>query len=483
MNTTNHEQFDNKRPITSQIIAICFIKFSASIAFAVIFSGLSLYLTQKEMQSSASATLITGLFLSLNYFLPFIGGTIANRLISSKKLYCLGTGLSFIGCLMLAYGNNFYLGLSLFLVSSLVGNVCLKTMVTDLFHADQVKERRTAFVWSYVGMNAGFLIGCFISGYGSNHNSFTSLFVIMGFFIALSVALTLIFMKDNHDIKYQKSNLSPSMVALGILILVVVAVNFLLKFAQLSESYIAWLAVGGMLSFLWYGYCQINNNERVNYLKFIGYSSLTILFWSLYMLTPIAFMQLIEHAVDRNFFNIILAPQWFINADSITILLVAPIFALLINKGRSINTRPMSNLSYFAFAFLFCSMALLVLFYGFSEVSNLKMSAWPMLGCLVLLAIGETFIAPIGDSLIGELLPVSLRATMTAYWGMNIGIGVLLATVIANLFIMPYLNENGFIGQNLIMLQQNILIFCAILFMLTLVIFICNRYRYSGSNN
>ncbi|MBX3709483.1 MAG: MFS transporter [Gammaproteobacteria bacterium] len=464
-----------KNSIIGQIIAIFFIEISSSAAFAVFFSGLSLYLTQKEIHSEYSATLITGLFLSLNYFLPFIGGSIANTLISCKKLYCLGTLLSLAGCSILAFGNNLYLGLSLFLMSSLVTNVCLKMFITDLFDESQVKERRAAFMWSYAGMNAGFLMGYFISGYSTNHNSYTNLFMFMGVLLAISIGLTLLFITDNQSIKYKKSNINQLLSTSLLLTLVVLLINFLLKFAAVTEKYITWITISGMLCLVCYGYSKINIDERIKYLKFISYSTLTILFWSLYMLTPIAFMQLIDHDVERNIVGITLAPQWFMNADAIIILMIAPVLAILMNKSKSKTKSGMNNISYFVLAFTFCIFALLILLGGFSQISNLKIPAWSMLGCLVMLAIGEIFVSPIGDSLIGELIPSSMRAMMTGYWSMNIGIGALLATSISNTLLLPYINKNGLIDQNLVNIQQNITIICTGLFILTLSIFIYNQ--------
>ena len=48
-----------------QITAIFFIQASSSAAFAVFFSGLSLYLTQQEYFTKEAATVITGVFLSV----------------------------------------------------------------------------------------------------------------------------------------------------------------------------------------------------------------------------------------------------------------------------------------------------------------------------------------------------------------------------------------------------------------------------------
>jgi POT family proton-dependent oligopeptide transporter len=178
------------------------------------------------------------------------------------------------------------------------------------------------------------------------------------------------------------------------------------------------------------------------------------------MLTPIAFMQLIDHDVEKNVFGIMFAPQWFMNADSIIILMVAPVLATLMNKSKSVNQKGMNSLNYFVFAFMCCLFAFLIFLGGFAEVSNLKIPAWSMLGCLVLLAIGEIFVSPIGDSLIGELVPKSLRAIMTGYWSMNIGIGTLIATMISNTLLLPYINKNGLTTLNLVKIEQNITIIC-----------------------
>jgi dipeptide/tripeptide permease len=193
------------------------------------------------------------------------------------------------------------------------------------------------------------------------------------------------------------------------------------------------------------------------------------------MLTPIAFMQLIDHDVERNILGITLAPQWFMNADSIIILMIAPVLAILINKNKSKIKSGMNSINYFVFAFTFCIFAFLILLCGFSEVSNLKIPAWSMLGCLVLLAIGEIFVSPIGDSLIGELILTSMRAVMTGYWSMNIGIGTLLATTISNTLLLPYINKNGLISQNLVKIEQNLITICVVLFILTLSIFLYNQ--------
>ncbi len=459
--------------VIKQVITIFFIEIGSSAAFAVLFSGLSLYLTQQKIYSEQHATLITGLFLSLNYFLPFIGGALSNYLISCKNLFCLGLVLSLIGCYLLAFDINLYLGLSLFLMSSLVTNVCLKMFITYLFEAGQIKQRRIAFMWSYIGMNAGFLIGFFISGYSSNRNSYTNLFIFIGILLAISALLALFYIDDAK--KRKNSVLNQIILTMGLLTIVVLFLNALFSFAEFIEKYITLLLVLGMLFYLYLGFKKTKPTEKINFIKFIGFSLLAIIFWSLYMLTPIAFMQLINNDVEKNVFGFDFAPQWFLNADSIIILIIGPVIAVLMSQAKSKFNYNFRNINYFLLAFSICVIAFLVLLNGLHQTSNLKIPAWSMLGCLVFLAIGETFISPTGNSLIGELIPESLREMMIGYWSMNIGVGILLATYISNMMLLPYINKNGLIPDNLVKLEQNITIICFAISALFLSVLIFNQ--------
>ncbi len=459
--------------VIKQIITIFFIETSSSAAFAFFFSGISLFLTQQKFFSEHDATVITGLFLSLNYFLPLIGGVLANYLISCKKLYCMGIVMSLIGCYFLSFDINLYLGLSLFLMSSLVTNVCLKMFITNLFEVEQRQQRRIAFMWSYIGMNAGFLLGFFISGYSFNQNNFADLFRFMAVLLAVSAFLTFFYINETKE--HKNTILNQLMAAASLLTLVTLFISILFQFAEFTEKYIAILLIFGMSFYLYQGFRKVKRGERNNFVKFIGYSLLAIVFWSLYMLTPIAFMQLIDHDVQKDFFGIHLAPQWFMNADSIIILIIAPMLAMLMSKAKSKLNQEFPTIYYFQFSFFICVISLLVLLSGFYAAVNMKIPAWAMLGCLVFLAIGETFVSPIGDSLIGELIPSSLHAMMMGYWSMNIGIGAIVATHVSNLLLLPYVNKNGLTPYNLVKLQQNISLICGTIFVLFLGILTYNQ--------
>ncbi len=467
--------------IKGQITALFFIQANAAAAFGVFFSGLSLYLTQHELYSKESAAIVTGLFLSFNYFLQIVGGMMANRLITYKKLYCLGSVVSIIGWLFLAYGINLKIGLALFLMISLVTNVCLKMFITRLFQDDQVTERRVAFIWNYVGMNLGFLMGGFLAGYYAM-NSYSHLFLILAILPAVSVILTLVFIDNNYpnNVVNRSTGYQLGFSALIMLVLVVFIVA-LFCYPVLSQQYLTILSVvlfGGLIHFV---YKKSDAAEKKKFLQFSFYSALAIIFWTIYMLTPIAFMQIIDNDVEQTIFGFTLAPQWLVNIDVIVILVGAPLLAFLLNRQRNKKIKTMKTKSYFVRGFLFTAIAFLIFTIGLHlSLFNFKLPLFAMLGYLMFLSIAEIFIGPVGNSLIGELVPASMRDFMTGASSINIGIGGLLSSLIANHFILPYVDKGGLSGFNLLSLQTISLVITLGLFLVTGLLFtVISRPKYN----
>jgi POT family proton-dependent oligopeptide transporter len=439
-----------KREARKQIIALFFIKASSATAFAVFYSGLSIFLTQKHFYTKEHAALITSLFLSFNYFLPLIGGLIANKIVTYKKLFFIGTLASFSGCFLLAFSKYLFLGLALFLMNSLVTNVCLNMFLTQLFTVEQKSERRVAFMWNYVGSNLGFMMGFLLTGFSTIANNFSYLFVVMGILVFLASILNLIFIKEpnlkdllNKGSWYQLVN------TFSLIVILVISISLIFANAIKVSGYIIFLSFMVSVFIIKYAFEKTREQERIKVIKFVGFSGLSIIFWTMYMLTPIAIMQLIANDVDRNFHGFVLAPQWFVNIDSAVILLITPLLTYIIKKNSKA-----SSLSYFSYSLIFVISGFIALLMGLNfSVGYSKIPLFFIISYLVLLTMGEIFISPTGNALIGELIPESLRGLMTGSWSMNIGIGGLLSGCIANKFILPYINSNGLSKHSSVELQ------------------------------
>lgn len=460
-----------KSSIAGQIAAIFFIQATSTSAFAVFYSGLSIFLTKNRILSQESAAVITGVFLSLNYLLPLIGGAVANRIISYKRLYNLGAISSLLGCILLTSGSYLYLALSLFLMSS-VSKVCLNMFVTQLFSSEQTTERRIAFTWNYVGMNLGFMIGFFLTGFSTLSNSYYYLFLSMSILIVVSLILTVYCVKEPKLNKQLRKPTLVQYIECAVIFAVLTAIiQYTFYYASEIHNYITIFSIMMLGIFTYYVYRKANESEKASLLRFYGYSAITIVFWVFYMLTPIAIMQLIDHSVERTLHGVTLAPQWLVNIDTLIILIFAPM--LTIQMKRSIGREKIlkNSLSYFSTAIFLVLCAFVVLFLGLHfSFGQTKLPLFVMLGYLFFLTLGEIFISPASNAIVGELIPEPLRGVMTGASNMIIGIGVLLASTIASELILPYLSSDGLSVAGSIKLQQlSVISGCLLLFVMSIL--------------
>lgn len=450
----------------SQVLAIFFIQATSTIAYAVFYSGLSIFLTQNKHYSQQSSATLTGLFLSLNYLLPLIGGMIANRIISYKNLFILCGIASFFSCLVLASGHYLHFSLALFLMSSLA-NVSLSMFVTQLFSPEQVAERRAAFTWNYVGMNVGFMLGYLLTGFSTIANSYYYLFVLMSSMICGSLLITYFCIKEPITQQNSRYTYKDFICSLCVIISLVILIKFVFDYAEFFRSFLTVISIISAAVLINYCLKKSAMSERKNIIKFLCFSLVAIAFWSVYLLTPIAIMQFIQNNVERTIFGITIAPQWFGNVNSIVILLFAPLLAVVIKK----NTKQLAKTSrYFSLGFMFTGIAFLVLLIGldFSQ-SDAKLSGLIVIGYLLLMTLGEICISPASYSLVGELIPEPLRGIMTGASSMNIAIGGLVASWVASKFILPHVNSIGLTVQNSIQLEHVFFIASVILFTIMVI--------------
>ena len=420
---------------SGQIITVFFLEANSAIAFSIFYAGLSIYLTNTLFMSKDISTSITGMFLALNYFLPIIGGLLTTQLITYKRLYIVGMFFSFIGCLILAQEKLVFYGLSLILINSLVSKICLRMFITHLFEKEQVSERRVAFLWSYIGMNVGFLIGFFLTGFFTNLNNYSLLFSTMSIFLIISALLCFLFIKPmEQKLSWQTGKLSQLTMTMAILTGIALLITFLLLNAEIASHYLLLGLVTAFGGTLTYAIKNTPEGVKSSYWKFLAYWMLALVFWTAYMLTPTAIMQIIHNNTQNIIFGVKIAPAWFINIDSIVILILASQLALRINKQK--DQQQKSVLSYYSRGFILSAVAFFILYFGVTH-SSTKIPAIIMLGYLIFMSAAEVFISPISSAIIGELIPEKMQSLMTGICTINLGIGSLLAGYIAKHFILP----------------------------------------------
>jgi POT family proton-dependent oligopeptide transporter len=125
---------------------------------------LTLYMQAKFGFSSSTTSLIYGIFLGLVYFLPVIGGVVADKVMGYGKTILLGISVMFLGYLLLAVPTEANTTGEIMMFTSLIlialgtgffkGN--LQVLVGNLYESNLYKDKRDiAFSIFYMFINIG----------------------------------------------------------------------------------------------------------------------------------------------------------------------------------------------------------------------------------------------------------------------------------------------------------------------------------------
>lgn len=155
---------------------------------------LEIYLKERMSMGADGATQTLHLFGAAVYFLPLLGGWLADRfwgrywtILSISFFYCLGHGT-----LALFEGSRagLFVGLSLLAIGAGGIKPCVSAFVGDQFGPNQDLTLRKVYGWFYWAINLGAAAGFFVIPMVRNHAGYSWAFGVPGIFMGLA---TLIF--------------------------------------------------------------------------------------------------------------------------------------------------------------------------------------------------------------------------------------------------------------------------------------------------
>jgi POT family proton-dependent oligopeptide transporter len=157
-------------------------------------SILELYLSNRIGLGQTRATETVHLFATAVYFLPLLGGWIADRflgrywtILSLSLFYCLGHG-----ALALFEGRlpGIYLGLGLIAIGAGGIKPCVSAFAGDQFPAGEEQKLRDVYGLFYASINLGAFFGFLVIPWLRDHANYSWAFALPGFFMGLA---TLVF--------------------------------------------------------------------------------------------------------------------------------------------------------------------------------------------------------------------------------------------------------------------------------------------------
>lgn len=150
--------------------------------------------------SEAASLRLTGLYGSLVYVSPILGGILADRFIGRRNAVNLGAVIMCFGQLCLASRSNLglYLGISLLILGCGLLKPTISAMVGEFYH-DRNDYRESGFAIFYMAINIGAVLGPFLGGIVSEHYGYNIAFVFGA--LGLIIALFNFYIANQHSLK------------------------------------------------------------------------------------------------------------------------------------------------------------------------------------------------------------------------------------------------------------------------------------------
>lgn len=394
---------------------------------------------------TADATAIYGLYTGSVYFLPLIGGWIADRFIGAKRATLIGGVIIALGHFSLAVPSLtfFYLGLVLVAVGTGFLKSNISAMVGDLYDADD-ERRDGGFAIFYMGINLGAFAAPLITGALAAYNWHWG-FAAAGVGMVAGLIQYVIGRKNLEGVGEPpvKTELDISAVTPVYLVQVCVVVaaaiavllycysaygfNFALKTALIPV-----LVVAGLVVVIFTG---MQDKLSINEWKRIGIIIILFLFaalfWAGFEQAGSSFNLFADQLTQRTIGSFEIPAAWFQSVNAIMIVVMAPLFSIMWVKW---GKKQPNDVFKFALGLFFLALGFVVMAYASGLTGAGKVSPMWLVLVYFLHTAGELFLSPVGLSAMTKLAPGKMVGLMLGVWFLASSLGSFAAGQIAGEF-------------------------------------------------
>ncbi|MBI1808903.1 MAG: peptide MFS transporter [Gemmatimonadetes bacterium] len=362
----------------------------------------------------AEANLTYGSYLALVYAGAIFGGYIADKIIGYQRAILTGAVFMAAGLFMIALPDPtiFKMGLATIVVGNGMFKPIISTIVGKLY-ATTDERRDSGFTIFYMGINSGAFMAPLVTGwlaqtvFGSDAMpAYRFVFIASGFGMLVSL------------------------------------VWFYFGRRQLQVL----LAVGGknlqwVLSLMFVGLCVMLMVEGIRDGKVARDKTIAMLiifvfnvmFWMFFEQAGSSFTFLADEIVNRKLGTFVFPTAWFQSVNSIAIISLAPVVAMIWVWLAKRNVNP-SIPRKFGLGLLFNGLAFLLLMFALTKLVSVdnKIPFWTLVAVYFIQSVGELCLSPIGLSMVTKLAPVRLVGLGMGGWFLSTGIGNNLSGIFAS---------------------------------------------------
>ena len=394
---------------------------------------------------TADATAIYGLYTASVYFLPLIGGWIADRFIGAKRSTLIGGVIIALGHFTLAVPSltAFYLGLVLVAVGTGFLKSNISAMVGDLYEADD-ERRDGGFAIFYMGINLGAFAAPLICGALAAYNWHWG-FAAAGVGMVAGLIQYVIGRNKLNGVgeppvktELDATAVTPIYLAqVGAVVAVSAALLFYFNSAYgldfaIKKALIPILVIGGLIVVVFTG---MQDKLTASDWKRLGIIIILFLFaalfWAGFEQAGSSFNLFAEQLTERTVGTFEIPAAWFQSINAIMIVIMAPLFSIMWVKW---GKKQPNDVFKFSLGLFFLALGFVVMAYASGLTGAGKVSPMWLVLVYFLHTAGELFLSPVGLSSMTKLAPGKMVGLMLGVWFLASSLGSFAAGQIAGEF-------------------------------------------------
>jgi POT family proton-dependent oligopeptide transporter len=425
---------------------------------------LTLYMTKAIVEGGLGfderyASVIYATYVSSVWYLPLVGGWLADKVFGARRAVLLGAIIIASGHYAMAVNSHFtfYAGLILIACGTGLLKPNISAMVGQLY-SDADKRRDAGFSIFYMGINLGAFLAPIIVGFLAQSSWFRGVITSMGMdpnsawhwgFGAAGVGMTLGIVQyilgskklstvGNRPEKLVTPEVQGNQESVDVLTVVLAVIGGVvgtalgLKFGDAGILSALFPCVVGFFAGYLIGITrQLNGEELRRVLVIFILFLFSILFWMTYEQAGSSLTLFADRLTRTSFLGWEYPSSWFQAVPAIFVIILAPVMGAIWQKlGSSQPSSP----GKFTIGLIFAGIAFVVIAFASTLTSGGRVSPMWLIVVYFLQTVGELCLSPVGLSTVTKLSPGRMVGLMLGVWFLSISIGSYIAGLATRLF-------------------------------------------------
>ena len=422
---------------------------------------LTLYMTKSLVEGGLGfdekyASVIYATYVSSVWYLPLVGGWLADRILGARRAVLIGGIIIACGHYSMAISSlpSFYAGLILIAIGTGLLKPNISAMVGQLY-SDKDERRDAGFSIFYMGINLGAFLSPIVVGFLAQHVWFRNFISSMGFdprsswhfgFGAAGVGMTLGLIQyvigrnrlRNVGRRPEKPTLAVRSQSFDYVTGALAVVGGIIGAAlglYFGDAGLVSALFPCVVSFF-AGYLLgtvrlLAGNELKNVLVIFILFVFSIVFWMTFEQAGSSLTLFADRLTQTTIFGWAYPSSWFQSVQPIFIIFLAPVFAGIWQK---MGDRQPSSPGKFFYGLLFAGLAFVVVTVASMLTGGGRVSPLWLIVVYFLQSIGELCLSPVGLSTVTKLAPARMVGLMMGVWFLSISIGSYIAGLTTRFF-------------------------------------------------